>query len=102
MTNEPTFSGCVIEARPLGVFRLIDKGEEDDKTLAVPEADPLFSEYRNLDNVPVHFLDEVAHSFSVYKDLESAEVETRGWDDRNEALEEIEEAVGRYWEHRQG
>jgi inorganic pyrophosphatase len=99
MTNEPTFSGCVIEACPLGVFHLIDKGEEDDKILAVPETDPLFDEYRELDDVPVHFLEEVAHFFSVYKDLERAEVETRGWDARNEADEEIEEAVNRYWEH---
>lgn len=101
MTNEPTFSGCVIEARPLGVFRLIDKGEEDDKILAVPRTDPLFDEYRRLDDVAVHFLEEVAHFFSVYKDLEQAEVEAKGWDDQSDAYQEIEEAVGRYWEHRQ-
>lgn len=99
MTNEPTFSGCVIEARPLGVFRLVDKGEEDDKILAVPQTDPLFDEYRELEDAPGHFLEEVAHFFSVYKDLEGAEVETKGWDARNEAYEEIKEAVNRYWKH---
>jgi len=99
MTHEPTFSGCVIEARPLGVFRLVDKGDADDKILAVPHNDPLFSEYRDLNDVPVHFVEEMAHFFSVYKDLEMAEVETQGWDDQADAYAEIKEAVDRYREH---
>jgi inorganic pyrophosphatase len=102
MTNEPTFSGCVIQARPLGVFRLIDKGEYDDKILAVPHTDPLFSEYRDLGDVPKHFLEEAAHFFRVYKDLEMAEVEAKGWDDQDGAYDEIRKAVDRYWEHVQG
>jgi inorganic pyrophosphatase len=102
MTDEPTFSGCVIEARPLGVFRLVDKGDYDDKILAVPHIDPFFSEYRDLDDVPAHFLEEIAHFFTVHKDLETAEVEIKGWDDQDDAYEEIEQAVKRYWEHMQG
>ena len=96
MTNEPTFSGCVIEARPLGVFRLVDKGQLDDKILAVPHTDPLFHEYRTLDDVPRHFLNEVAHFFNVYKDLESAEVVGKGWDGLEQAYAEIKGAVDRY------
>ncbi len=99
MVNEPSFAGCVIEARPLGVFRLIDRGQLDDKVLAVPRTDPLFAEYRTLQDVPPHFLDEVAHFFSVYKDLESGEVVGKGWDDLETAYEEIEHAVERYREH---
>lgn len=101
-SHEPTFSGCVIEARPLGVFRLVDKGEEDDKILAVPHTDPLFDDYRDLDDLPPQFLEEVAHFFSVYKDLERAKVETRGWNSRRDAYADIEEAVSRYREHAQG
>ncbi|MGD8244024.1 MAG: inorganic diphosphatase [Anaerolineae bacterium] len=102
MTNEPTFPGCVIEARPLGIFRLIDKGEYDPKILAVPHTDPLFSEYHNLDDVPRHFLDEAAHFFSVYKDLEMAQVEAKGWADQEASYQEIRQAIDRYWEHVQG
>jgi len=102
MSNEPTFAGCVIEARPLGIFRLIDKGEYDDKVLAVPHTDPLFGEYRGLEDVPGHFLDEAAHFFRVYKDLEMAEVEAKGWDDQGDAYAEIKKAVDRYWEYVQG
>ncbi|MBN1401714.1 MAG: inorganic diphosphatase [Anaerolineae bacterium] len=100
MTNEPTFSGCVIEARPLGIYRLLDRGQPDDKILAVPHTDPLFSGYRDLADVPAHFLDEMAHFFSVYKDLEMAEVEPKGWQDREAAYAEIEQAVTRYREAR--
>jgi inorganic pyrophosphatase len=99
MVNEPTFSGCVIEARPLGIFHLIDKGQTDDKILAVPEYDPLFNEYRALENVPPHFLEEMAHFFNVYKDLESAEVVGTGWDGLEVAHSEIENAVARYRRH---
>ncbi len=99
MINEPTFAGCVIEARPLGVFRLIDKGQLDDKILAVPHNDPLFKEYHKLEDVPPHFLEEMGHFFSVYKDLESAEVVGRGWEGLEQAYTEIERAVERYREH---
>jgi inorganic pyrophosphatase len=99
MINEPTFASCVIEARPLGVFRLIDKGQLDDKILAVPHTDPLFKEYHTLENVPPHFLEEMGHFFSVYKDLESAEVVGRGWEGLERAYAEIERAVERYREH---
>ena len=96
MTNEPTFSGCVIEARPLGVFHLMDRGKVDDKILAVPDTDPLFKDYNALESVPAHFLEEVAHFFSVYKDLERVEVQGKGWEGLERAHEEIEEAVGIY------
>jgi inorganic pyrophosphatase len=99
MTNEPTFSGCVIEARPLGVFHLVDKGRLDDKILAVPHTDPLFNDYHSLKDVPQHFMEETGHFFSVYKDLESAEVEGRGWDGRDMAYTQIKHAVERYREH---
>jgi inorganic pyrophosphatase len=96
ITNEPTFAGCVIEARPLAVFRLVDKGQRDDKILAVPHTDPLFRDYCKLEDVPSHFLEEMAHFFNVYKDLESAEVAGRGWDGLHAACEEIRGAVERF------
>ncbi len=96
MTNEPTFSGCVIEARPLGVFHLIDKGVVDDKILAVPHTDPLFNHYHELNDIPAHFLKEVTHFFNVYKDLEQAETAGKGWDGLEQAYTEIERAVANY------
>ena len=96
MTNEPTFSGCVIEARPLGVFHLLDRGVQDDKIFAVPHTDPLFAGYCSLEDVPPHFLHEVQHFFSVYKDLEQAEVKAGGWDGLEQAHAEIERCMETY------
>ena len=75
MVNEPTFSGCLIKARVLGLFRMKDRGVNDYKVLAVPDTDPLFAEYRDLSAAPPHFLREVAHFFATYKQLEGVTVE---------------------------
>ncbi len=96
MTNEPTFPGCVIEARPVGIFRMLDRGVHDDKILAVPATDPLFDGYHDLPDVPQHFLQEVAHFFSVYKDLQHMKVEPLRWERREQALAEIERSMDLY------
>src|SRR6476660_4145650 len=75
MVNEPTFSGCLIEARVVGIFRMKDKGQNDFKILAVPNKDPLYGEIRKLEHAPAHFLREVEFFFSTYKQLEGATVE---------------------------
>lgn len=96
MINEPTFPGCVLEARPVGFFRMMDKDLPDDKILAVPASDPLYTEIRDLEDVPPHFLREVAHFFSVYKDLEETRVKPIGWEPRETAYEQIRHAVELY------
>ncbi|MEM6392552.1 MAG: inorganic diphosphatase [Planctomycetota bacterium] len=98
MINEPTFSGCLIQARPIGLFRMTDKGDNDFKVLAVPSNDPIFSEYDNLWRVPPHFLREVEHFFATYKQLEGGEVKTMGWDQASAAYAEIEGCIARYHE----
>jgi inorganic pyrophosphatase len=96
MINEPTFPGCVLEARPVAFFRMMDKDLPDDKVLAVPASDPLYTEIRDLEDVPPHFLREVAHFFSVYKDLEEIRVKPIGWEPREAAYEHIRHAVELY------
>lgn len=96
MVNEPTFPGCLIEARPLGLFRMTDKGDNDFKVLAVPSQDPIFAEYKNLWRVPPHFLREVEHFFKTYKDLEGGDVVTMGWEQSDAAHHEIEACIRRY------
>jgi inorganic pyrophosphatase len=96
MINEPTFPGCVIEARPIGMFRMMDRGLPDDKILAVPANDPLFKDYHDIGDIPQHFLAEVTHFFQVYKDLEGARVEPRGWEGGEAAREQIRHAIELY------
>jgi inorganic pyrophosphatase len=95
MVNEPTFTGCLIEARVVGLFRMTDRGANDFKVLGVPHTDPLFAEFRDLENVPRHFLREVEHFFATYKQLEGGVVVTLGWAAAAEAITVVKEAVER-------
>lgn len=100
MVNEPTFSGCLIEARPIGLFRMTDRGANDYKVLAVPSSDPIFAEYDGLWRVPPHFLREVEHFFGTYKELEgnSGEdlVKTLGWESADKARAEVMNCIKRF------
>lgn len=102
MTNAPTFPGCIVEARPVGIFHLIDKGEADDKILAVLEHDPFFADIKDYRELPAHFLREVTHFFSVYKQLEGHTTESKGWEGPEVARERIKYAIDLYWDLRAG
>ncbi len=93
MTSEPTFTGCLIEARPVGIFRMRDEKGEDEKVLAVPTVDPRYSEVMELSHVASHFLREVEHFFAIYKELEGKQVETFGWEERESAYQVVERSI---------
>ena len=90
LVSEPTFPGCVIEVKAIALFRMEDDKGIDDKVLCVPLTDPAWNTLETLDDVPAALRDEIAHFFSVYKDLEQKKVTVDGWYSREEALEEIE------------
>jgi len=92
----PTFPGCCITVRPIGLFRMSDREEMDEKVLCVPELDPLYAGYRDVSDVPQHFLKEVEHFFSIYKDLEGGRITPIGWSDASAAKQVIGEAMTRY------
>ena len=96
MVNEPTFSGCLIEARVVGIFKMRDKGFNDYKVLGVPNKDPLFADLKTLNDVPAHFLREVEHFFSTYKALEGVTVEPLGWASAEEGAKEVRESIDRF------
>ncbi|MEL6306786.1 MAG: inorganic diphosphatase [Chloroflexota bacterium] len=96
MMNEATFPGCVIEARALGMLKMIDKGEPDYKVLAVPSTDPFFQQYLTFDDIPRHYLEEVKHFFMTYKQLEGATVENQGWVGTEETKEAITRSIHMY------
>lgn len=96
--TEPTFPGCVIEARPVGVFKMIDKGEQDYKILAVPASDPNFDHVRDLSDLSAHFPKEVAHFFSTYKQLQGTQVTDEGWGDAAEAKQAVLDGIKMYRE----
>jgi inorganic pyrophosphatase len=96
IVNEPTFPGCQIDCRPIGVLHLLDRGEPDDKILAVPSNDPYYGEYFDIADLPAHYLREVEHFFHIYKDLEGKRVELGDWGKSAEAATVVLDSIGRY------
>jgi len=96
LVSEPTFPGCRIRVRPVGVFLMEDQGHADHKVLSVPMADPLWPDAENLDDIPAHILSEVEHFFQVYKELEKKKTAVIGWRTKEEALTVIERALEAY------
>jgi inorganic pyrophosphatase len=93
--GEPTFPGCRIVARPIGVFGMRDEKGQDDKILCVPLHDPAWSYVDNLEDLRTTLRNEIEHFFAVYKDLEAKKVETQGFGDRAAALSIIDRAMER-------
>jgi inorganic pyrophosphatase len=93
---EPTFPGCLVEVRPIGVLDMRDEKGRDQKILAVPVGDPRFDGVNDLGHVPPHFLKEIEHFFTTYKTLEHKEVEIYGWEGAQAAWRLVAEAGRRY------
>jgi inorganic pyrophosphatase len=99
LVSEPTFPGCEIDARPVGVFRMRDDKGVDHKVLCVPVSDPLWSHIHTLEEVPQHLLVEIEHFFNVYKTLENKMTDTEGWESEDSAAKVVSEAVARAGGH---
>ncbi|MCC7557900.1 MAG: inorganic diphosphatase [Methanobacteriaceae archaeon] len=96
LMEQPTFPGCVIESRPIGMMKMIDGGDKDDKILAVPVEDPRFVDVNDITDLPKHLLKEIAHFFKEYKTLEGKETEVLGWVNQKEAFEAIKHSIDLY------
>lgn len=96
MVWEPTFPGCIIDARPVGVFKMRDEKGPDEKILCVPVGDPMWNYIYCLDDVPPHTLKEIEHFFTVYKELEEKKIGVDGWGDRAAAYKAIIESQERF------
>jgi len=91
LLDEPTFPGCLIRCRALGMFRMRDEKGADDKVLCVPATDPRVSQLKDISDVSDFDLLEIQHFFEVYKALEPGkEVEIAGWVGMADAHAEIE------------
>lgn len=97
LVEDPTFPGCIIEARPVALMKMNDDGEQDDKVVAVPTEDPRFDHIEDLADIPEQTRAEIDEFFSTYKNLEKGkEVHTQGWEDKAAAQAAIEHAQDLY------
>jgi inorganic pyrophosphatase len=87
---------CLVEATVIGNMQMIDTGKQDDKIIAVAAKDPSVNHYKNVEELPVHFLAELKNYFEQYKVLENKKVEIDNFQDKAAALKIIEEALDFY------
>ncbi|HEX4107612.1 MAG TPA: inorganic diphosphatase [Solirubrobacteraceae bacterium] len=87
--HEPTFPGCLIPIRAIGMFRMRDEKGPDEKIICVPLHDPYWNHCERLADLPELLRDEIEQFFSIYKELEGKQVDIGGWAEREEALCEI-------------
>ncbi len=90
LVDEPTFPGCHMTVRPIGVLVMRDEKGEDEKILAVPIADPRLDEIRDISDVNEHLRAEIENFFATYKVLEGKPTQVCGWRGRDEAWSVIE------------
>ncbi|MBD2437055.1 inorganic diphosphatase [Nostoc sp. FACHB-110] len=91
--DEPTFPGCIIAARPIGMLEMIDGGDRDEKILCVPDKDPRYTHVKSLNDIAPHRLDEIAEFFRSYKNLEKKVTEILGWKDVSAVSALVEQCI---------
>jgi inorganic pyrophosphatase len=95
LVADPTFPGCRIRVRPVGVFHMTDEKGPDEKLICVPVGDPVWSSVHDIHDVAAPYRQEIEHFFQVYKDLEEKPTHTSGFGNRAEALKVLEDARAR-------
>jgi inorganic pyrophosphatase len=87
LVTDPTFTGCVVQTRAVGLVKMVDQGIEDLKLVCVPTRDPHAETILRYTDIDAHALREIEYLLRVYKALERKETETHGWADEHEAKE---------------
>jgi len=96
LVDAPSFTGCVMTVRPIGVLEMVDQEKKDEKILAVGTNNPIYKGVRDYSELYPHLLLEIEHFFSVYKELEAKTTRISGWEDATEARKMVSECQARY------
>ena len=102
LVQTPSFTGCLIEVRPVGILEMRDQTEEDQKVLAVPKGDPRYEEIHTIDQVFQHVRREIEHFFQIYKELQGTKTAISGWGGPKEARRAIMDSRNNYLNIRAG
>lgn len=94
--TEPTYPGCIIPARVIGVLKIIDNGFEDYKIISVVDVDPRYDEIKELNDLSKFILDEIRNFFENYKVLQEINVQVEKYYPKNKALKIIEQSKKNY------
>jgi inorganic pyrophosphatase len=87
---------CIVSAKVIGVMRMLDNGEADDKIIAVAEGDPSVSHINDISELPQHFISELRNFFEDYKKLEHKTVVVEEFFDKQTAMQILQESFDMY------
>ena len=90
---EPTFAGCLIKARPIGVLDMDDTGHYDGKILCVPVADPRQAAIQSIQQIAPNQLEDVSEFFRTYKSMDGRVISIGGWRDADAVPPLLEECI---------
>jgi inorganic pyrophosphatase len=96
LVDAPSFTGCVMNVRPIGMLSMIDQGREDEKILAVGTNNPIYKNVRDYDELYPHLMLEIEHFFTIYKTLEAKTTQVKGWHDAAQARQVVMECNQRF------
>lgn len=99
LSNFPTFPGCVVSSRPIGVLRLVDTGNQDNKIIAILANDPRFAHVKDLNDLSPHLKKEIQNFWENYAELQpNKKIKIEGWSGKKQAWEIIKKARKNYQE----
>ena len=96
LTQRPVYPMTLVSAKIIGVLRMIDSGEKDDKLIAVYNTDPRYEEYSDISDIPKHTIAELKHFFETYKELQGKKCEVLEILNKDAALKDVAEASKMY------
>ncbi|MGC4193283.1 MAG: inorganic diphosphatase [Thermomicrobiales bacterium] len=96
LMNEPSFPGCLVDARPVGGLDMTDEKGDDFKVVAVPTHDPRYNNIHGINDLADHILKEISNFFETYKILEGKETHIMGWHDLDETLRRVDRSRDMY------
>lgn len=96
LCNEPIFPMTLVTCMPIGVIKMLDGGERDEKIIAVPVNDPNYKHYYDIHELPKHIFEEMMHFFEVYKMLEHKTTTVKEICHKYDALQIISNSIKNY------
>ena len=96
LSTYPLAPGILVEARPVGIMKMIDGGEGDDKLIAVPDSDPRWDNVKDLKDINPYTLKEIKHFFETYKTIEGKVVEIKGFQGKDKAEAAVKKGMKLY------
>ena len=96
LCSQPIMQNCLVRCYPIGVVKMVDREENDEKIIAIPFGDPQWHDVQDLKELPTHIMTELKHFLEVYKQLENKKVVVQEIGGRDVALETIKESLDRF------